>query len=78
VPREVLAVGEVEVVVRQLDAEAPGRGIDGAQSFRHDFRADPVAGDDRDAMSGHCCSSEVTPANGRDPAGQEPCCGRAR
>jgi hypothetical protein len=38
------------VVERQFDAEAAGRGVDGADAFRHDFLANAVAGDDRNAV----------------------------
>ena len=47
----VVAAGEVEVFEGEIDVEAFGRGLQGANAFRRDFGADAVTGNDGDAVS---------------------------
>jgi hypothetical protein len=52
----VVAVGPVERREFQVEAEAPGGGLQHAQALGHHFLADAVAGDHGNPM-GHVCGS---------------------
>src|SRR6516165_9690654 len=46
----IIAGGEIEVILPQLEAEFRGRGFKHAHAFRHHFLADTVTGNDGDAI----------------------------
>ena len=51
----VVAVGPFEGGEFEVDAEAFGGGVQGAQALGHDFLADAVAGDHGDLVGFHGC-----------------------
>ena len=47
----IIVAGKIEMIVIQIDVEPAGHGLKNTKSFRHDFLADAVTGNDRDIES---------------------------